>query len=88
MAEKITIDREMLEQWMHSVNDYMDLYSAHPFGGLEVGAVLEEATATRGKMLLPQLLLLAALDVVGARGGLRGQGLRGQGRQEGQEGDG
>lgn len=60
MAEKITIDREMLEQWMHSVNDYMDLYSAHPFGGLEVGAVLEEATATRGKMLRPQLLLLAA----------------------------
>ncbi|MBS6951624.1 MAG: polyprenyl synthetase family protein [Enterocloster asparagiformis] len=60
MAEKITIDRELLEQWMHTVNHYMDLYSAHPFDGLEVGAVLEEATATRGKMLRPRLLLLAA----------------------------
>lgn len=44
---------------MQTVEGYIDSFAAHTLGGTEVGAVLDDAVGTRGKMLRPRLLLLA-----------------------------
>ena len=48
------------DERMKAVEEYLSFFSAHPFCGVEVGAVLDDATVTRGKMIRPRLLLLAS----------------------------
>lgn len=47
------------EQWMESVDGYIKKFTRHPFAGTPTGRVLDDAAATRGKMLRPRLLMLA-----------------------------
>ena len=59
MAERTVRVRDMADEWMEEVEGYIDFFSSHPFGGTQVGDVLDDAAATRGKMVRPRLLLLA-----------------------------
>lgn len=51
--------RSVYEERMEAVKGYIDFFSAHPFNGTDVGAVLNDATSSRGKMIRPRLVLLA-----------------------------
>lgn len=57
--EKVRKAKRMDTRALERVEHYMSLFSAHPFAGTNVGAVLDDATSTRGKMLRPRLLLAA-----------------------------
>ena len=48
------------DEQLVKVKTYIEQFTAHSFGGTKTGAVLRDATSSRGKMIRPRLLLMAA----------------------------
>ena len=60
MSEKVVLDKGQMDDWICTVNRTIDDFTSHPFGGGEVGEVLDAGVKGRGKLLRPKLLILSS----------------------------
>lgn len=48
------------DEQIQKIREYMDLFMGHPFSGTAIGAVLDDAASSQGKMIRPRLLVMAS----------------------------